>query len=134
MAGASKKGLTEKEIREEYIDKSFEIYLALYQAVSGTEDADDIFKQFSPTFFDLIVIDECHRGSAAADSAWRRVLKYFETATQIGLTATLKETHDVSTTSYFGDPVYTYSLKQGIEDGAYLAAVHGLEAELHKAS
>lgn len=99
------------------VDKSFEIYLALYQAVSGTEEADDIFKQFSPTFFDLIVIDECHRGSAADDSAWRRILEYFASATQIGLTATPKETHDVSTTHYFGEPVYTYSLKQGIEDG-----------------
>ena len=113
------------------VDKSFEIYLALYQAVSGTEDADDIFKQFSPTFFDLIVIDECHRGSAADDSAWRRVLKYFETATQIGLTATPKETHDVSTTSYFGDPVYTYSLKQGIEDG-FLAPYKVVRIELDK--
>jgi type I restriction enzyme R subunit len=113
------------------VDKSFEIYLALYQAVSGTEEADDVFKQFSPTFFDLIVIDECHRGSAADNSAWRRILDYFGTATQIGLTATPKETHDVSTTNYFGEPVYTYSLKQGIEDG-FLAPYKVVRIDLDK--
>ena len=99
------------------IDKSYEIYMSLYQAVSGTDDERNIYKQFSPDFFDLIVIDECHRGSAAEDSSWREILSYFTSATQVGLTATPKETKDVSNTDYFGEPVYTYSLKQGIEDG-----------------
>jgi type I restriction enzyme, R subunit len=99
------------------IDTSYEIYLSLYQAVTGTEDEDNIYRKFSPDFFDLIVVDECHRGSAADDSAWRDILTYFSSATHIGLTATPKETKDVSSTFYFGDPVYTYSLKQGIEDG-----------------
>ncbi|WP_163827499.1 DEAD/DEAH box helicase family protein, partial [Proteus vulgaris] len=75
------------------------------------------FKQVAPDFFDLIVIDECHRGSASEDSAWREILEYFSSATQIGLTATPKETEEVSSTDYFGEPVYTYSLKEGIEDG-----------------
>jgi type I restriction enzyme R subunit len=105
------------KIANRKVDKSFEIYLALYQALTGTEETSDIFKQFSPDFFDFIVIDECHRGSAADNSAWRDVLDYFSSATQLGLTATPKETNDVSTTYYFGDPVYTYSLRQGIEDG-----------------
>lgn len=99
------------------IDTSYEIYLSLYQAVSGAEEAQNVYKQFSPDFFDLIVVDECHRGSAADDSAWRDILEYFGSATQLGLTATPKETQDVSSTFYFGEPVYTYSLKQGIEDG-----------------
>ena len=99
------------------IDKSYEIYMSLYQAVSGTDDERNIYKQFSPDFFDLIVIDECHRGSAAEDSSRREILSYFTSATQVGLTATPKETKDVSNTDYFGEPVYTYSLKQGIEDG-----------------
>jgi type I restriction enzyme R subunit len=105
------------KISNRSVDKSYEIYLALYQAVSGTDDADNIYKQFSPDFFDLIVIDECHRGSAAEDAAWRRVLEYFSSATQIGLTATPKETKEVSNIEYFGEPIYTYSLKQGIDDG-----------------
>ncbi|MGF1519190.1 MAG: EcoAI/FtnUII family type I restriction enzme subunit R [Nodosilinea sp.] len=99
------------------VDKSYEIYLSLYQAVTGSDDEQNIYKQFSPDFFDLIVIDECHRGSAAEDSAWRAILDYFSSATHVGLTATPKETKTVSNTDYFGDPVYTYSLKQGIEDG-----------------
>ena len=99
------------------IDTSYEIYLSLYQAVTGTEESQNVYKQFSRDFFDLIVVDECHRGSAADDSAWREVLEYFSSAAQIGLTATPKETKDVSSTFYFGDPVYTYSLRQGIEDG-----------------
>lgn len=98
-------------------DKAFEIYLSLYQAVTGTEDEQNIYKQFSPDFFDLIVVDECHRGSAADDAAWRKVLDYFSTATQIGLTATPKETETVSNIEYFGNPIYTYSLRQGISDG-----------------
>jgi type I restriction enzyme R subunit len=98
-------------------DKSFEIYLSLYQAVTGTEEESQIYKQFSPDFFDLIVVDECHRGSAAEDAAWRQILEYFGSATQIGLTATPKETKEVSNIEYFGEPVYTYSLRQGISDG-----------------
>ncbi|WP_018174025.1 EcoAI/FtnUII family type I restriction enzme subunit R [Thioalkalivibrio sp. ALJ9] len=99
------------------VDTSYEIYLSLYQAVTGSEEEKNIYKQFSPDFFDLIVIDECHRGSAAEDSAWRRILDYFSSATHIGLTATPKETKEVSNIDYFGEPIYTYSLKQGIEDG-----------------
>jgi type I restriction enzyme R subunit len=105
------------KISNRNVDKSYEIYLALYQAVSGTDDSDNIYRQFSPDFFDLIVIDECHRGSAAEDAAWRRILEYFSSATQIGLTATPKETKDVSNIEYFGKPIYTYSLRQGIDDG-----------------
>jgi type I restriction enzyme, R subunit len=105
------------KIQRRQVDKSYEIYLALYQAVSGTEDEQNIYKQFSPDFFDLIVVDECHRGSAAEDSAWREILGYFTSATQIGLTATPRETKTISNIDYFGDPIYTYSLKQGIEDG-----------------
>lgn len=99
------------------IDTAFEVYLGLYQAITGPEDRQKVFREFSPGFFDLIVIDECHRGSAAEDSAWREILEYFSAATQIGLTATPKETKYVSNTHYFGEPVYTYSLKQGIRDG-----------------
>jgi len=99
------------------IKKNYEIYLALYQAVTGKEEWKQIYRQFPADFFDLIVIDECHRGSAADDSAWREVLDYFNSATHIGLTATPKETKDVSNATYFGEPIYTYSLKQGIEDG-----------------
>lgn len=97
--------------------KNYEIYLALYQAVTGKEEWKQIYKQFPADFFDLVVVDECHRGSAADDSAWRDVLEYFSSATHLGLTATPKETKEVSNITYFGDPVYTYSLKQGIEDG-----------------
>ena len=99
------------------IDTSYEIYLSLYQAITGPEECQKLFRQFSPSFFDLIVIDECHRGSAADDSAWREILEYFSSATQIGLTATPKETEYISNIQYFGDPVYSYSLKQGIQDG-----------------
>jgi type I restriction enzyme, R subunit len=99
------------------INAAYEIYLGLYQAITGPEDRQKLFKEFSPGFFDLIVIDECHRGSAAEDSAWREILEYFNAATQIGMTATPKETEYVSNSDYFGPPVYTYSLKQGIRDG-----------------
>ncbi|AKU27045.1 DEAD/DEAH box helicase family protein [Anoxybacillus geothermalis] len=105
------------KIKNRKVDKSYEIYLALYQGVSGSEDWKNIYKEFSPDFFDLIIVDECHRGSAREDSAWREILEYFSPATQIGLTATPKETKDVSNIHYFGEPIYTYSLKQGIEDG-----------------
>ena len=113
------------------VDKSYEIYLSLYQAVTGTQEERNIYKQFSPDFFDLIVVDECHRGSAAEDSAWRDILTYFASATQIGLTATPKETEDVSNIDYFGEPLYTYSLKQGIEDG-YLAPYKVVRVDLDK--
>ncbi|NUB11896.1 DEAD/DEAH box helicase [Azospirillum brasilense] len=99
------------------IDTAYEVYLGLYQAITGPEERQKLFREFSPSFFDLIVIDECHRGSAAEDSAWREILEYFSSATQIGLTATPKETEYVSNIAYFGDPVYSYSLKQGIRDG-----------------
>jgi type I restriction enzyme, R subunit len=105
------------KIKQRQADKSYEIYLSLYQAVTGNEEEQKIYKQFSPDFFDLIVIDECHRGSAVADSAWRQILDYFSAATQVGLTATPKETKEVSNIDYFGEPIYTYSLRQGIDDG-----------------
>ncbi len=105
------------KIKNRKIDPSYEIYLGLYQAITGPDEEDKIFKSVSPDFFDMIVIDECHRGSAADDSAWREILEYFKDAVQVGLTATPKETKYVSSTTYFGEPVYTYSLKQGIEDG-----------------
>ncbi len=99
------------------VKKNYEIYLALYQAVTGKEEWKQIYRQFPADFFDLVVIDECHRGSAAEDSAWREVLGYFTSATHLGLTATPKETKEISNSNYFGEPIYTYSLKQGIEDG-----------------
>lgn len=104
-------------VKHRQVDKSFEIYLALYQGLSGTDDAANVYKQFTRDFFDLIVIDECHRGSAKEDSNWREILNYFHKATHIGLTATPKETDQVSNSEYFGDPIYTYSLRQGIDDG-----------------
>ncbi|MFC0389658.1 EcoAI/FtnUII family type I restriction enzme subunit R [Muricoccus vinaceus] len=99
------------------IDTAYEIYLGLYQAITGPEERQKLFREFSPTFFDLIVIDECHRGSASADSAWREILEHFSGAAQVGLTATPKETKYVSNIDYFGEPVFSYSLKQGIQDG-----------------
>ena len=103
-------------VKKSNFDTAHEIYLALYQGLSGEEDT-SLFQQFSPQFFDLIIVDECHRGSAKADSEWRKILEYFSKATQIGMTATPKEDNAVSNIDYFGAPVYTYSLKQGIEDG-----------------
>ena len=119
------------KIRKRQANKSYEIYLSLYQAVSGSEEERNIYKQFSPDFFDLIVIDECHRGSAAADSAWREILEYFSSATQVGLTATPKETKEVSNIDYFGEPIYTYSLRQGINDG-FLAPYKVVRIDLDK--
>ncbi|RUX10458.1 DEAD/DEAH box helicase [Mesorhizobium sp. M8A.F.Ca.ET.059.01.1.1] len=119
------------KITNRQVDKSYEIYLSLYQAVTGTDEAANIYKQFSRDFFDLVIIDECHRGSAAADSAWREILEYFSNATQIGLTATPKETKDVSNIDYFGEPVYTYSLRQGIEDG-FLAPYKVIRYDIDK--
>lgn len=110
-------GTAMTKIEGRTIDPAFEIHLGLYQALTGPEEHQKAFKQVAPDFFDLIVIDECHRGSAAEDSAWREILEYFNSATQVGLTATPKETVEVSNSYYFGDPVYTYTLKQGIEDG-----------------
>lgn len=99
------------------IDSSYEIYLGLYQAITGPNDSQKIYREFSKDFFDLIIIDECHRGSASADSAWREILDHFSSAVQIGLTATPKETEYASNIDYFGAPVYSYTLKQGIRDG-----------------
>ncbi len=124
-------GAAMTKISKRQIDKSYEIYLSLYQAVTGTEETQNIYKQFSPDFFDLIVIDECHRGSAAEDSAWREILAYFSSATHVGLTATPKETKDVSSIYYFGDPIYKYTLKQGIEDG-FLAPYKVVRIDIDK--
>ena len=103
-------------IKHKQIDTAYNIYLALYQGLSDN-DYEDAYKQFSPEFFDLVVVDECHRGSAREDSKWREILEYFKSATHVGLTATPKETRDISSSEYFGAPLYTYSLKQGIDDG-----------------
>ena len=115
------------------VDKSYEVYLCLYQAVTGTEEEKNIYKQFSKDFFDLIVIDECHRGSAADDASWRKILDYFSSATQIGLTATPKESSKVSNIDYFGEPIFKYSLKQGIQDGflsPYKVIRYGLDKDI----
>lgn len=113
------------------INKAYEIYMALYQAITGPEESQKIYKQFSPDFFDLIVVDECHRGSAAEESAWREILEYFGTAMQVGMTATPKETKFVSNIDYFGKPAYTYSLKDGIEDG-FLAPYKVVRIDIDK--
>lgn len=106
------------KFKNKEMDSSFEIYMSLYQQlISYDENIPDPFKEFAPTFFDLIIVDECHRGSAKEDSEWRRILEYFSSATQIGLTATPKADEGANNLEYFGDPIYTYSLKQGIEDG-----------------
>ena len=119
------------KIKNRQADTAYEIHLALYQAITGTEERQKIYKNFSKDFFDLIVVDECHRGSAAEDSAWREILEYFSGATQIGMTATPKETEYVSNIYYFGDPVFTYSLKQGIEDG-FLAPYKVIRIDIDK--
>lgn len=117
-------------IKKKQIDKSYEIYLALYQGLTNYDEDKDAYREFSRDFFDLIVIDEAHRGSASETSAWREILDYFSNATHVGLTATPKETKDVSNIDYFGEPVYTYSLKQGIEDG-FLAPYKVLKISLN---
>ena len=122
------KVMTKVENRK--MDSSFEIYMALYQQLTDGQGM-DIFKQFSEDFFDLIIVDECHRGSAADDSNWKRVLEYYKSATQIGLTATPKETNEISNIQYFGEPIYTYSLKQGIDDG-FLAPYKVIRVNLDK--
>ena len=119
------------KIENRTVEKSYEIYLSLYQAVTGTDEAQNIYRQFSRDFFDLVVIDECHRGSAAEDSAWREILDYFNSAIHLGLTATPKETEEVSNITYFGEPVYTYSLRQGIDDG-FLAPYKVIRVDLDK--
>lgn len=104
-------------IKNKQIDKAYEIYLALYQGITNYDENKDAYREFSPDFFDLVVIDECHRGSADEESEWHKILNYFKNATHIGLTATPKETTAISTTEYFDKPIYTYSLRQGIQDG-----------------
>lgn len=118
------------KIEKRNMDSSYEIYMALYQQLTDGQGL-DIFKQFKPDFFDLIIVDECHRGSAAEDSNWRKILEYYNTATQIGLTATPKETTSISNIEYFGNPIYTYSLKQGIDDG-FLAPYKVIRVNLDK--
>ena len=113
------------------MDSAFEVYMSLYQQQVAENEEDDTYKQFKPEFFDLIIVDECHRGSAKETSNWRRILEYFSSAVQIGMTATPKETKDVSNIEYFGEPLYTYSLKQGIEDG-FLAPYKVIRINLDK--
>ena len=124
-------GAAMTKIKNRKIDPAYEIHLGLYQAITGTEEFEKIFKSVSRDFFDLIIIDECHRGSAADDSAWREILDYFDGAVQVGMTATPKETEYVSNITYFGDPVFTYTLKQGIEDG-FLAPYKVIRIDIDK--
>lgn len=119
------------KIQNRQVDKSYEIYLSLYQAVTGSDEERNIYRQLSRDFFGLVVVDECHRGSAAEDAAWREILEHFPSATQIGMTATPKETKQVSNIEYFGEPIYTYSLKQGIEDG-FLAPYKVVRIDIDK--
>ena len=119
------------KIKNRVVDKSYEIYMALYQGISGYNEFKNIYKEFSRDFFDLVIIDECHRGSAKDESAWREILEYFSPATQIGMTATPKETKTVSNIDYFGEPIYTYSLKQGVEDG-FLAPYKVIRVNIDK--
>lgn len=118
------------KVEAKHLDSSYEIYMALYHQLAG-DDNEEPFRQFAPEFFDLIIVDECHRGSAREESRWRKILEYFSSATQIGLTATPKETKDVSNIHYFGEPIYTYSLKQGIDDG-FLAPYKVIRVGLDK--
>ncbi len=119
------------KIKGRTIDPAYEIQLGLYQAITGPDEEDKIFKNVSPDFFDLIIVDECHRGSVAEDASWREILDYFSSAIQIGMTATPKETKYVSNITYFGEPVYTYSLKQGIQDG-FLAPYKVVRIDIDK--
>lgn len=119
------------KIRNRKIDPAYEVYLGLYQSLTGPYEEDKIFKSVSRDFFDLIVIDECHRGSAKDDSAWKEILEYFDSAIQLGLTATPKETKYASNITYFGEPVYTYSLKRGIQDG-FLAPYKVVRVDIDK--
>lgn len=124
-----KKVITKVEKRT--LDSSYEIYMSLYHQLSGNNDEMEIFQQFSPDFFDLVIVDECHRGSARDNSRWRRILNYFSSAVQIGMTATPKEDKDISNANYFGEAIYTYSLKQGIDDG-FLAPYKVIRVGLDK--
>ncbi|MDD4862140.1 MAG: DEAD/DEAH box helicase family protein, partial [Smithellaceae bacterium] len=119
------------KIKNRKIDPAYEIYLGLYQAITGPDEEDKIFKNVSPDFFDMIIVDECHRGSAAEDSAWREILDYFSNAIQLGMTATPRETKYISNITYFGEPIYTYSLKQGIADG-FLAPYKVVRIDIDK--
>lgn len=119
------------KIENRKMDSSYEIYMSLYHQLRSNDE--EIYKQFKPDFFDLIVVDECHRSSARDDSNWHEILDYFSSATQIGMTATPKETNDISNIAYFGEPIYTYSLKDGIEDGflaPYKVVKIGLDKDL----
>jgi len=118
------------KVQERTLDSAYEIYMSLYQQLAGDENQEP-FRQFKPDFFDLIVVDECHRGSARDESLWRKILDYFNSAIHIGMTATPKETHEVSNITYFGEPVYSYSLKQGIDDG-FLAPYKVIRISLDK--
>lgn len=117
------------KVENRTMDSSYEIYMSLYHQLRSNEA--EIYKQFKPDFFDLIIVDECHRSSARDDSNWHEILTYFNNATQIGMTATPKETNDVSNINYFGQPIYTYSLKQGIDDG-FLAPYKVIKVGLDK--
>jgi len=119
------------KVKNRKADKSYEVYMSLYQGITGNEEDKNIYKQFSKDFFDLIIVDECHRGSARADSAWREILEYFSEAVQIGMTATPKETNKISNIDYFGEPIYIYSLKQGIDDG-FLAPYRVIKVAINK--
>lgn len=121
------------KVQNKHLDSAYEVYMSLYHQVSG-EEGEEPFRQFQPDFFDLIVVDECHRGSARQDSRWRKVLDYFSSAVHIGLTATPKETTEVSNQTYFGEPIYTYSLREGISDGflaPYKVLRVGLDVDLY---
>ena len=124
-------GAVMAKVKNRKIDPAYEIHIALYQAITGQNEEDRIYKNVSRDFFDMVVIDECHRGSAAEDSAWREILDYFSGAIQLGMTATPRETKYVSNLTYFGEPVYTYSLKQGIEDG-FLAPYKVVRIDIDK--
>lgn len=117
------------KVENRKLDSAYELYMSLYHQLADNEQ--DYYKQFSPDFFDLIIVDECHRSSARDNSSWHNILEYFSNAIQIGMTATPKETEDVSNIGYFGDPIYTYSLKQGIEDG-YLAPYEVIKVGINK--
>ncbi len=118
------------KIKNKELDSSYEIYMSLYQQLAG-DDNEEPFREFKPEFFDLIIVDEAHRGSAKEESQWRKILDYFYKAIHIGMTATPKETKEVSNITYFGEPIYTYSLKQGIEDG-FLAPYKVIRVSLDK--
>ena len=120
------------KIQDKKLDSAYEIYMSLYHQLAG-DNGNEPFREFQPNFFDLIIVDECHRGSAKEESQWRRILEYFNSAIHIGMTATPKETKEVSNITYFGEPVYTYSLKQGIDDGflaPYKVVRIGLDRDL----